>query len=242
MPYELVGGAAKAGVDFTATSGSVSFLPGQRVAEVPVVVKGDVTREMLETFHLALDPPAEVASVTGGTAVIESDDSGSTLPTLRIEGSRLAEGDSSSVLVRFLLTLSETTDESVRIPYRLIPGTAVFGDDYANYSSGVGRATISAGQSQVELNVRVYGDTLAESDELVVLEVLSPVGAQLPGGAASISTRPLSSTTTVHPAPTRGVSSPATCGSPKAPAAPRRRSSTCTFRNPPRTKSLSRIS
>ncbi|RXL42078.1 hypothetical protein EO238_34940, partial [Citrobacter sp. AAK_AS5] len=76
LAYTTIDGSAQAGSDYTAKSGTVTFLAGQTSAFIDVAVTGDTAREGLETFFLRVTPPAAAASPAGvvGTATILNDD------------------------------------------------------------------------------------------------------------------------------------------------------------------------
>ncbi|MGH1355917.1 MAG: Calx-beta domain-containing protein [Thalassovita sp.] len=66
LNYNTADGTAQAGSDYVATSGSVTFAPGQTVTSVAVDIIGDTANETLETFSLV---------VTGVPTFIASEDS-----------------------------------------------------------------------------------------------------------------------------------------------------------------------
>ena len=79
VTYTTSDGSAVAGEDYTTTSGSLSFAPGQEVAFVSVPVFGDNIAEITETFDLIVTPPGNPAiGTTGavGTATLMDDDNG----------------------------------------------------------------------------------------------------------------------------------------------------------------------
>lgn len=76
--YQTSDGTAKAGGDYAATSGSVTFLAGQTMASVEVAVKGDQLLENSESFSLVLTATSEIKNTAAshvGTATIIDDDS-----------------------------------------------------------------------------------------------------------------------------------------------------------------------
>jgi chitinase len=76
--YKTSDGSAKAGSDYVAEQGTVTFLAGQTVAAVEVEVKGDTLRENSETFSLVVTKTGEIKNGPGeqvGTATILNDDS-----------------------------------------------------------------------------------------------------------------------------------------------------------------------
>ncbi|WP_299606739.1 Calx-beta domain-containing protein, partial [uncultured Tateyamaria sp.] len=62
LNYSTADGTALAGEDYVATSGSVTFAPGQTVASVAVDIIGDTINEILETFSLVVTPTAPIAN------------------------------------------------------------------------------------------------------------------------------------------------------------------------------------
>jgi len=81
VDYATANGNALAGTDYIATSGTLSFAPGQTRRTVVVSVIGDTVAEADEQFHLGLSNPVNATllySPTGpdGTCIIVDDDSG----------------------------------------------------------------------------------------------------------------------------------------------------------------------
>lgn len=73
--YTTVDGSARAGEDYTATSGTVSFAPGVTSAKVDVVVLADTVVEPTETFTVELANPAGASlGAATATATITNDD------------------------------------------------------------------------------------------------------------------------------------------------------------------------
>jgi hypothetical protein len=75
--WATTNGTARAGSDYTAASGTVSFAAGQRTASIAVRVNGDRTVEAHETFFVSLSTPVRATiSATAGraTGTILNDD------------------------------------------------------------------------------------------------------------------------------------------------------------------------
>ena len=66
--YATANGTARAGEDYTAASGTLTFAPGETTKTVTVKVKGDRTKEADETFSLILSG-ATNASILDGTGL-----------------------------------------------------------------------------------------------------------------------------------------------------------------------------
>ena len=185
VPYSLVAGSAD-GSDFVAASGTISFGAGQRTAVVNADIRGDDVSEMNESFRLNLQPPSIVASTTGAQATIVDDDSGTVLPVIALKGEAVQEPDSSYQFATFTILLDQPAAASVTIPYRVIGGTALKGQDFDAQSNFVGNVFISAGDSQATVSVRVRGDVAPEGDDIVLIQLNTPVNALLPGGASVV--------------------------------------------------------
>ncbi len=117
-------GSARAGADYTATSGTLRFAPGQTSKTVSVAIDDDVIEETDETLTLTLSntPRAEIKDTTA-TGTIEDDDEETeepvetvtTPPTASISGGSGKEGDDASI--RFTVTLDETASAPVTMDY-----------------------------------------------------------------------------------------------------------------------------
>jgi hypothetical protein len=102
VDYATADGSAVAGVDYTATSGRLTFEPGEVSRTVEVGLIDDALPEDDETFRLTLANPVGADLVVGSaTATIEDDDG--VLPNLRVSRMwvPLAAGSGSSVQVEF---------------------------------------------------------------------------------------------------------------------------------------------
>src|SRR6476469_490910 len=73
--YATAGGTAVSGSDFTATTGTLSFAPGQTVKNVVVPIVNDTAAEVAERFSVTLSAPvnATIGDATG-TVVIGAND------------------------------------------------------------------------------------------------------------------------------------------------------------------------
>jgi hypothetical protein len=73
--YSTANGTAVAPADYTPTSGTVTFAPGQTSKTINVVVNGDRVREADETFSVNLSSPVNATIATGqGVGTIQNDD------------------------------------------------------------------------------------------------------------------------------------------------------------------------
>jgi Domain of unknown function (DUF4347)/Calx-beta domain/PKD domain len=184
LTYQTVDGSAVAGEDYQAVSGTLDLVAGQTSASVAVPVLGDAELEGSELFTLAFKVPEEISQVSQGEATLFDDDAGT--PTVSVAGASTTEGTSGGdpFFLNYVVTLSAPATEAVTVFYRLLSGTAQARSDA--YIQGFLSVTIAAGETSQTISVRVDADSVAESDEAVVLEVYNATGAVLAGQATTL--------------------------------------------------------
>jgi secreted trypsin-like serine protease len=75
VSYTTVDGTARAGSDYVAASGTITFAPGEKEKFIPVVILDDAVSEGDETLTLELSGPADASiSVASGVGTINDDD------------------------------------------------------------------------------------------------------------------------------------------------------------------------
>jgi chitinase len=126
--YTTVDQAATAGDDYTATSGSWTFQPGDTSHPITVMVKGDRVAEPNEAFAVQIDTADSYARVVKGTGVgtIYDDE-----PRIYISDVYSEGGDTFT----FTVSLSNPYDQPVTVHFETADGTAIAGTDY-NPTSG----------------------------------------------------------------------------------------------------------
>ncbi|SNS23347.1 MULTISPECIES: Calx-beta domain-containing protein [unclassified Azospirillum] len=187
--YATADGNAAAGLDYQATSGSLSFAPGQEVAYVRVPILGDTIAEASEYFSLVVTPPSTVAIAKAGAAghaLILDDDASTSQPVLTISQAEGVENYSGAM--RFVVTLSQPALDAVTVQVRTSLGTAL-DDDLSRPASATqnnGTLTIPAGATSASFTVGLTGDVTDERDETILVTLSDPVGAVLAGGVDSL--------------------------------------------------------
>lgn len=110
--------------------------------------------------------------------------------TATASGGWIAEGDTGYRNLVFNVELDVVATEPVRVPWRILSGSAdKIGDtqyEGGRYASGV--VNFRAGETLEQVSFHPSGDFLAEPDESVVLELLPPDNAELPGGLSTYQT------------------------------------------------------
>jgi Calx-beta domain/FG-GAP-like repeat len=161
-------GAATAGSDYQAVSGTLTFAPGETEKTITVVVNGDRLVEPNEYFYVNL-------SVAPTTPVLDSQGMGTILddePSVSITDVARKEGQSGTTLFVFTVTLSAASDVPVTINYGTLDGTARAGEDYT--AATFQTLTFAPGQTTTNIIVAVMGDRQAEADEYFNVNLSSP--------------------------------------------------------------------
>ena len=157
---------ALAGNDYTATPGTLIFLPGDTEESLPVPVLDDLLAEEDEIFTVDLSN-AVGGTIEGAQAVgtIVSDDAD---PSVSVDDISLAEGDAGSSVASFTLSLSAASAKTVAITYATSGAGATPGLDYV---STPGTATFLPGDTVETVDVPFLGDSTFETDEDLTLDL-----------------------------------------------------------------------
>ncbi len=160
-------GAAAAGEDYSAVSGTLTFLPGGGAEQaIEILVHGDTLAEPNETFLVELSNASAAAIADPQAVVTIIGDDG---PLLSIADVEIIEGHSGTTYAQFTVSLSDAIAQEVRVDYATADGTAKAGEDY-QYVAGT--LIFPAGPaSEQTLLVPVLGDRLHEGDETFFVDL-----------------------------------------------------------------------
>jgi CSLREA domain-containing protein len=177
VDYATSNGTAVAGSDYTPTSGTLTFNPGQVSKDIAVPLLNDGLQEATETLTVNLSNAMQ-ASVTRGsaTATIIDDDGGS--PSLTISDATVSESASTAV---FVVSLSAASSSTISVDYATSNGTAVSGSDYIPTS---GTLTFNPGQVSKDIAVPLLNDGLQEPAETLTVNLSNAVQASVTRGSA----------------------------------------------------------
>ena len=179
--FSTFDGTARAGSDYVARTGTVTFAAGQLETTVEIDLINDAAVEAAESFGLRIDGAGGVTG-TVGRAQILNDDGGT--PVLSIDGARNLEGE----YMAFTVRLSEAATDVVTVQYRTLNGSALVESEVVSWSSNrlVGTLTFAPGEQVKTVYALVSNDNADEIDENVLLEIHDPSGATLAGGAQTL--------------------------------------------------------
>jgi hypothetical protein len=163
------GPGATAGLDYTATSGTITFEPGETSKTITVPVLSDRVGEPEELFFVSLSSPgAHLANESALGRVVDNE------PLVDFAGDvSVVEGNTGTKAATFTITLSAASDIPVTVNYYTMSGSAATRD----YQAVTGSVTFSPGQTSKTVTVLVKGDRLAEYDEDFYLYLASATGA-----------------------------------------------------------------
>lgn len=149
--YVTANGTAIAGLDYTATEGSLTIPAGQTSGEIVVPVLGDRLGEPTETFMLNVSTSDSYARMGNDTAVATIWDNE---PQISISDAYLLDGST----ITFTVTLSAPYDEPVSVYFTTRDGTAIAGVDYV---AAFGPLTFGIGETSKTITIDVL-DTTAD--------------------------------------------------------------------------------
>ena len=174
------GGAipATADADFTTTSGTLTFGPGQTTQTVTVAVTNETFFEADQTFLVTLSSPTNANLGTSvGTGTIRNDDASLVVSVADVS---ILEGDAGQKEIVFLFSFSGLSELSVFLEFTTRDGSARL-DDRDYITKGIGTFFVppsddASGINDLRLSISVPSDTKVESDETFFLDLLKSVG------------------------------------------------------------------
>jgi hypothetical protein len=159
VSYATSDSTATAGSDYQATSGTLTFAPGETRKFFTVLVYGDRLAEYDESFAVNLTGPTglliEQSAFGGG--ILDDE------PRLTVHGAGITEGNSGTQLLTFTVTLAAAYDQAVTVHFATEDGDATVADN--DYVATSGTLTFAAGETSKSFTVRIKGDTKKETTE-----------------------------------------------------------------------------
>ena len=165
VTYATANGTATAGSDYTSTSGTLTFTPGEITKAVNVPVLADRQGEPNETFVVSLSNVVNAwISDPQGLGTILDDE-----PRIRISDVTKAEGKrGQTTLFTFTITLSTAYDQAVTMSFRTVNATATSSNDYI---AKTGTLTFAPGETTKTITIEVKGDSKKEANETFYLDL-----------------------------------------------------------------------
>jgi len=179
--YATFDGTATAPLDYTSTSGILTFAPGEIAKTITVPVAQDQIADGGETFTLRLSGAsgATITRNTGTATIMESDRLPQ--PVVLIDDVAIAEGNSGTADATFNVRLSFASTLPVVVAWKTENGSA---HDDSDYSAGIGTLTFAPGETALPVTVKISGDTTPEANETFRLIVIGASNAVAGNGAS----------------------------------------------------------
>ncbi|HWT01940.1 MAG TPA: Calx-beta domain-containing protein [Pyrinomonadaceae bacterium] len=175
VDYATMNDTALAGQDYTAKSGTLTFLQGETSKTFTVASTNDTKVEADETFKVRLSNPTNGATVGAlDTSVVTIEDND--VPGASVNDVTVTEGNSGTRNATFTVTLDEAPQAAVTVNFTTQNQSAIAGHDYVATS---GKLTFNTGQKSKTVTVTVNGDAADEAEETFLLKLLAPVGATI---------------------------------------------------------------
>lgn len=180
VDYDTQEGTATQPEDFTYTSGTLTFLPGDTQEEISVPIVGDSIDEdgftpSPETFSVLLSNNSPNSSISDGLSVgsIADDDDP---PSITVNDISITEGDSGASTAVFSVTLSNPSSLEVTVDYETVEGTAVEPEDFTSTS---GTLTFTPDDTIQTISVPIIGDEVHEDLEDFTVELSNETNASI---------------------------------------------------------------
>jgi Calx-beta domain/Domain of unknown function (DUF4114)/RTX calcium-binding nonapeptide repeat (4 copies) len=172
VKYITADDTAIAGSDYTATTGTVTFAPGETTKAVNVLAIGDELFEVDESFKLNLSEAVNATILTtSATGTITNDD----VVILPVISLAISDADAAEPANpgQFILTRTGITTSELAVNYALT-GTAINGTDYQTLTNTV---TFKAGSNTATVDINSLDDNIYEGNETVTLTLADNAAA-----------------------------------------------------------------
>ena len=191
--YNTTDGSAKAPGDYTAEASTTTIDDGETTATIAIDVGADLSAEPNETFTVSLTSTTQGTVDDGtGLGMILNDDG--TPPSLSVADQSFSEAPSEDENVP--VTLSAVSSQDVTFTVTTSNGTAVEGplpgatgsqsDDFDGYDGTGDTFTILAGNTSVNVPVKVWDAASDEDTESFTFAISAPDNAVLGDSSATI--------------------------------------------------------
>lgn len=176
-------GTAQNGVDFTASSGTVSFAAGEIAKQISIPILASAVGGRSFTVAITGSGGQTLGAPSTATVTIDKPSTASLL-SITAERFSIAEGASGGTAVAYItVSRSGGTSGAVSVAYATSDGTATSAD----YAASSGTLNWSAGDTaDKSFAVSISGDALAEGTETINLTLSAPAGGAVLGRATAI--------------------------------------------------------
>jgi CSLREA domain-containing protein len=172
VDYATSDGVARAGLDYVATNGTVSFAPGELTKSFVVQLINDATDEETQAFNVTLSNPTGGVALGGNSTTSINIFDDDRMPTAFAGPSLIVtEGNTGTTQAVFSILLGRASEKPLTVRYSTADGTATSPQDFEAAS---GQVTFAPGETVKTVSVNVSGDTLPEFEESFLFRVSAP--------------------------------------------------------------------
>jgi uncharacterized delta-60 repeat protein len=172
VDFATVNGTARAGQDYQARNGTLTFLPGQTVQTFTVPIVNDLQIEASETFTVILSNLVGTASLSVPTATVSIVDNDFQVGNLIFAPDTYSVVESAGTVNVHIIRTNGTTG-AITVDYAVFSGTAQAGSDFVAQS---GTISLVEGQTITTLSIAILDDALVEGDESFFVSLSNPGG------------------------------------------------------------------
>lgn len=174
VDYATADRTATAGEDYTATSGTLTFAPGETVKTIVVPITPDAIPESNESFVMNLSNPVNAAIFTPiGSATIVDDDI-PVAPAFSIADVQTTRGLLGAKLMNFTIRLNGAQRTPITVTATTANLTALAGTDYLAKTELL---TFAAGETVKTFSVTMLGTPTATADKIFTVTLSKTTAA-----------------------------------------------------------------
>ena len=181
VDYATSDGSATAGSDYTATSGTLTFGPGELEKAFTVTVLDDTIDESDEALNVTLANPTGQATIgspnSAVVTIIDNETPAADPGTVRFSAATYSAGEDAGIATITVGRIGGTAG-TITVSYATTDGTANANTDYTRAS---GTLTFAAGETTKTFTISLIDDPATEPDETVTLTLSNATGGAILG-------------------------------------------------------------
>ncbi len=168
VDYQTSDGGAVAGVDYTASRGTLTFTNGEASKTFIVPIINDSAVEGSEAINITLTNPKDGATLgrpRNGVILVEDDD---LLVNIQTQNAYVKEDEDS---VSLTITRTQGGPASMSVDYATVGGTAVEGVNYAGVKA---KLTFGPGEYERTVTIPILNNDLIEGNKTILVALSNP--------------------------------------------------------------------
>jgi Calx-beta domain/Domain of unknown function (DUF4114) len=150
---------------------TVTFATGQNTTSIPLAIDSSAVYREIEKDTISLIPDSSYAITPNNPITTFNLGSNQTIPTITISDSEIIEGDSGVTNMRFVVRLSNPSNQSTTVSYQTADGSATAGKDYTASS---GTLIFAPKEIEKTINIPIIGDKIVEKNEDFTIILSNP--------------------------------------------------------------------